>query len=481
MKDSLSNIAFSAVSMPAYASTPLIGARAAEEYNAARSISDHSCFCYAPFTNMLFAHDGSVHVCCHNFGFSLGKYPQQSIREIWNSAKADELRESMRRYDLTRGCAVCEMDLKSGSYGEVKARHFDTVPRHPQYPAMMEFLISNTCNLECVMCSGEFSSLIRKNREKLPPLVTPYDQEFLRQLEEFVPFLHETRFSGSGEAFSIDMLYEIWEMIIRQNPKCIIMVQSNGTILTERVKDILSRGNFQIGISLDSLNKETYESIRVNAKFEKVMDHIRYFEEYSRNNNRRFSLAMCVMRQNWEELPAFINFCNSMNATATLHKVWYPLHYALHNLSAEKLHNMHEWLSAFDFPEQTQLQAANKAHYRYFLSIIKNWAVAQDKVADTGETNSTLSLPGMVDSLKRKLSNGITESSLPEKDKILMRTLIPEKLDAMLGMYNEEQEKEEALRKMCGFPDDLLFALFKDNTADFLFSQAKKYFSKKTA
>ena len=213
-------------------------------YNQSRDKESHSCFCYAPSTNMLFAHDGSVHVCCHNFGFSLGKYPHQSLMEIWNSVKANELREYMRQYDLSHGCGVCEMDLKPGNFNEVKARHFDSIPRHPQYPTMMEFLISNTCNLECVMCSGEFSSLIRKNREKLPPLVTPYDKEFLTQLEEFIPHLHETRFSGSGEAFSIDMDYEIWEMIIKRNPKCIIMVQSNGTILTERVKDIFEPWKF---------------------------------------------------------------------------------------------------------------------------------------------------------------------------------------------------------------------------------------------
>ena len=98
------------------------------------------------------------------------------------------------------------------------------------------------------------------------------------------------------------------------------------------------------------------------------MDNIGYFSEYCSKKNNRFSLAMCVMRQNWQELPEFINFCNSMNAVATFHKVWYPLQHALHNLPVDKLNEIYEYLEPFDFPEQTPLQIGNKNHYKYILS-----------------------------------------------------------------------------------------------------------------
>jgi hypothetical protein len=39
----------------------------------------------------------------------------------------------------------------------------------------------------------------------------------------------------------------------------------------------------------------------------------------------KFSVALCVMRQNWEELPAFVKYANSVKATATFHKVWHPM------------------------------------------------------------------------------------------------------------------------------------------------------------
>ena len=306
------------------------------EYNKTRNAS-HNTFCHAPGVNMLFAQDGKVKACCHNLEFILGEYPKQSITEIWKSEAAGELRGYLKNYNLSHGCDICAADMNTRSYEEVSARHFDSLPVNKDYPVMMEFLMTNTWHLECVMCKGEYSSLIRKNREKLPPLVSPYDKNFIKQLEEFIPHLHETRFSGSGEAFAIDMNYEIWEMIIRLNPKCVIMVQTNGSYLNARIKDFLNRGNFRIGVSLDSLDRVNYESIRLNASFDRVMENIRYFSEYSRGKNEKFALALCVMRQNWRELPAFINFCNENNAVATLHKVWFPVEYALHSLSYKEL------------------------------------------------------------------------------------------------------------------------------------------------
>jgi MoaA/NifB/PqqE/SkfB family radical SAM enzyme len=48
-----------------------------------------------------------------------------------------------------------------------------------RYPSMLELELNNTCNLECVMCIGELSSSIRKNREKLPAIRSPYDEAFV--------------------------------------------------------------------------------------------------------------------------------------------------------------------------------------------------------------------------------------------------------------------------------------------------------------
>lgn len=443
------------------------GAEWAEAYNQSRG-GTHSCFCYAPSVNMYFSQDGTVRVCCHNMEYSIGKYPEQSIREIWNSAKAHELRRHMRNYDLSHGCRVCEADVRMGSFHEVPARHFDHIPRNPDYPGMMEFLISNTCNLECIMCKGEYSSLIRKNREHRPPLITPYDKKFLEQLEEFIPYLHETRFSGSGEAFSIDMNYEIWEMLIRKNPRCVIMVQTNGTILTARVKDVLSRGNFHIGVSVDGMKKETYESIRLHANFDKVMDNIRYFSRYCTEKNSRFSLAMCVMRSNWREVPEFISFCNAMNAAATLHKVWTPLEHALYKLPQQELEDIYKFLSAFDFPADTPLQQGNRNHYRYFAAVVNQWAAQEAEIARVKSLRSEELLPYLRKKMQRSFSAGNEDA---QHQRELFDSLI-KKLQVIIQAFEGEQG-DKLLRWACAEKADVVIQSLRNHSVESLVEQAK--------
>jgi len=78
-----------------------------DAYNKTRSVLSHKKLCYAPSTNMYFTQDGKVKVCCNNFHYTIGSYPQQSIREIWQSNQAQEIREKMQQYDFSSGCNVC--------------------------------------------------------------------------------------------------------------------------------------------------------------------------------------------------------------------------------------------------------------------------------------------------------------------------------------------------------------------------------------
>jgi len=462
---------------------PLIGQELAAAYNESRKRSMRGSFCYAPSVNMLFSQDGTVRVCCHNTDFIIGKYPDQSLNEIWNSAKANEMREYMRRYDLLHGCGVCGFDVNRRSFDELRSNQFDKVPRHPDYPTQMEFLVSNQCNLECVMCSGEYSSLIRKNRERLPALITPYDREFLRQIEEFIPHLFEARFSGSGEPFSIDMNFEIWEMIIRLNPKCIIYVHTNGTILTDRVKDVLKRGKFKIGLSLDSLQKETYEAIRLNANFDKVMENVLFFNEYSRkmSDTFAFTIATCVMRQNWHELPHLIEFCNKLNVLAMFHKVWFPAEHALHNLKQEQLAEIYNYLSGFDFPSDTCRQKRNREHYRYFTSVIKQWSEeAFEREAEGRRVQSRIafvrSLPvsELSPYLRSKLKNCVANIQTSENEKTELLNLALNKFETLLNSFESEPDREKILQWSCIENTESVLASLKNYPLDYLAEQAKK-------
>ncbi|MBS1617953.1 MAG: radical SAM protein, partial [Bacteroidetes bacterium] len=375
-----------------------------------------------------------------NMEYEMGSYPKMSISEIWNGPAAQALRATLGRYKLPDSCRVCRADLDAAAYSQIHATHFDRYAHSGNYPVVMEFLISNTCNLECIMCKGEFSSLIRQNREKLPPIQTPYDENFVSQLREFIPYLKEARFSGSGEAFLIDLNFRIWELIIELNPSCNILVQTNGMVLNERIKDLLNRGRFQIGVSLDSLDTSTYEIIRPHARLQRVIENIQWFSSFARQANYPFGLSMCVMRNNWREMPDFIRYANSHGAYATLHKVWQPLKYSLQNLPADELAHIVNYLSSHKLPRYTSIECANADHYYYMCQVIAGW---RDRATLYAPADMTVA-----DLHARLLASAHTfwQGESPERRMISNSvTDFIAKLNAMLAMHTVEQDQHEIL------------------------------------
>jgi MoaA/NifB/PqqE/SkfB family radical SAM enzyme len=352
------------------------------EYNRHRPLGPQKLACHAPFKNLYFGHHGNVVACCYNRNYILGQYPAMSIKEIWTGKNAQQLREYIKNNDLTLGCQYCEALLKAKNFDAVKSKQYDTNAFNANgYPSVLEFELSNTCNLECVMCSGDFSSMIRARREKLPPLKDAYDLAFVDQLEEFIPHLEEIKFYG-GEPFLIEIYYEVWERVKKLNPGLRLSVQTNGTTLNSRVKEIMEHTMFNINISLDSLQKENYERIRKNASFERVMENIEYFYNYCRSRNTFFGISVCGMKQNWKEIPDFVKYCNEMDVPLYIHTVFNPAEYALVNSDPEELKQISAYLQQFDFPANTPTQKKNRTHYMDFTAEIIAWSKTEKKATE---------------------------------------------------------------------------------------------------
>lgn len=364
-----------------------------KQYNEVRFETDKSVVCHAPFVNMNFEQNGNVRACCYNVENILGKWPEQTIREIWESKEANKLREYISNNNLGGGCNLCAEALMAGNFAGSKAIFYDNqvagkIPtsisyiKHKlglkhRYPKVMEFEISNQCNLECIMCNGYFSSSIRKNREKLPPLPSPYNDKFVDELEEFLPHLTDAKFLG-GEPFMIDIYYKIWDRIKVVNPKIKVHITTNGTILNQRIKDLIESFRTIIIISLDSLNKETYERIRVRSNFDTVMANINYYHEYSLRSKNITSIAICPMIYNWKELPDFQKFCIEKKFSMHFNTVTYPEHLSLKTLPPEELENVIQYLEKYTLnpipANKKDFRNTSIRVYNDFIHLLKNWA-----------------------------------------------------------------------------------------------------------
>ena len=322
---------------------------AVEEYNQVRTCADKGTLCHAPERSMYFARDGSVLACCYSRHEPIGRYPEQSLQEIWNGAQVNSVRTSLRQNELPSGCEICYSQLIAGNYSGLLARTFDHFADRINldslnnngrpYPSKLEFELSNTCNLECAMCTGDFSSTIRLNREKLPALTQVYDDAFIDQLRPLLPHLKTASFVG-GEPFLIDIYYQIWDLIIEINPTCEISITTNGTVYNSRVKRVLEKLTCQINISLDSISKPSYEAIRVNAKLERTLANLDAFMEVNRRNNKSLNIMVCPMVSNCREMPDLISFANERGLRVFFNTVFKPFEQSIRSMSIEAMHDL---------------------------------------------------------------------------------------------------------------------------------------------
>lgn len=342
-----------------------------KEYNFSRPLGPQKQLCYAPFKNIYFGHYGKASACCYNRNYVLGKFPQESIKDIWFGEKSEKLRRIVSENNLDFGCLSCKSHILSKNFDANKSKQYDeqTLNKN-KYPSVLELELSNTCNLECEMCNGNFSSSIRKNRENLPPLKKIYDGGFVKQLEEFIPHLEEIKFYG-GEPFLIDIYYEIWELVIELKPTIRLSVQTNATVLNKRIKSLLNRGNFHLNISIDSLQKDNYEIIRKNASYEKVFKNLEWFIDYCKRKQNFIGLSACLLKNNWHELPSFIEFCNKCQIQIYFHFVYFPKNVSIESLSKKELNNTIEELSKSSFQSNTSLAKKNIKHFWDTINQIK--------------------------------------------------------------------------------------------------------------
>ncbi len=372
---------------PRIETSPEITPEIRRKYSEHRPFGERPYACYAPLKNMYFGQDGKVVACCYNRDHIIGNYPAQSIKEMWLGEKANQLREHLKAYNFSLGCADCMKQLVIGNYDGAKAKQYDTQRSNPnKFPSVMEFELDDTCNLECIMCSGEYSSLIRTKREKRPARIKYYDDKFIEQLGEFIPFLEEVKFYG-GEPFLVPLYYKIWDKIIELNPTVRISVQTNGTTISSRVKEIMQKSNFHINVSIDSLQKEMYEKIRVNGNFETVMNNIEYFRTYCKERGTFFGISACIMKQNWFEAPEFIRFCNRLDVPIYFHTVSYPVYTSLNQLSRSKMNSIYTSLAAEldSLPDDTPIRKKNKKHYHDFLLQLLEWSRRRDANPETDD------------------------------------------------------------------------------------------------
>tara|TARA_R110002049_G_scaffold217424_3_gene388828 strand:+ start:2286 stop:3959 length:1674 start_codon:yes stop_codon:yes gene_type:complete len=369
-----------------------------EEFNRIRNTPAGTSACPAASINLHFSQQGVVTACCFNRQQVLGVYPENSVSEIWNGEPIRELREALENNDLSKGCQKCEQQLEARDYGGAHALFYSVYARMTEekriqrglqpdvdqaitpLPMRLEFNIHNSCNLECVMCHGLASSAIRTRRERLSPMPNPYDEAFVDQIEPFLPYVVEADFMG-GEPFLIHSYQMLWERIAKVNPKMELCILTNATILDDKIKELLERINCLMHVSIDSMYKETYESIRKGASFEQVMENCMYYLDLMKRKGLPYTWRYCPMRQNWKEIPDTVKFCNEKGITLMYNQVDSPVNFSLHTLPTNELQAVIDFFKANIPPEKpSRVELENRKNFIELIQRLEGFLIAENRL-----------------------------------------------------------------------------------------------------
>lgn len=341
-----------------------------KEFNKNRIFGPKAKICYAAFNNMHFQMNGDVTSCSFNYDVCLGNILTKSIKEIWFGENARKFREDMSNYNLDK-CMSCKKVLLSKNFNSFPALKYDMYSNdETQFPTQMSFETSDLCNYACIMCNENFSSAIKKDKG-LPRIKSIYPRDFTHQLQEFIPHLKIATFIG-GEPLLIKEYYDIWESILKNNKNCKIHIQSNGSIILPKFIRFIESGQFDIGISLDSVNKSTFEKIRVHSNFDDVLNNIYRLKEFEKAGKISMNFNFCPLTLNWNELPELVEFSNKLNISLKIVHVTNPFHLGLPHRDATYLTNIYNTLEKTVLKENNSLVARlNKEVYLGYLNNIR--------------------------------------------------------------------------------------------------------------
>ena len=158
----------------------------------------------------------------------------------------------------------------------------------PPFPKNMLLELNNTCNHKCIFCGS--SKMTRKKGQMEKKFV-------LRVLAEaYKEGTREIGFYNTGEPFMAKNLSDYIHFAKKIGYEY-IYISTNGALATpEKAKSVIDSGLDSIKFSINAFSKETYIKIHGSDDFDKVIENIKFFSDYRKQNNLNFKIYVTVVQ-----------------------------------------------------------------------------------------------------------------------------------------------------------------------------------------
>ena len=252
--------------------------------------------CARPFDTVLIDKNGSCFIC------ECTAWLPQSIGNLYKEELESILSSSTRKY--------IQSTVQDGSF---------KLCNNSQCSYIISGLVSNTeycqnkslehirlaiddsCNLSCPSCRKEKIFLKSgKNFEKRLKLA----DKILNFLENNKEEKFNVHIGSDGDPFA-SIVYRYFMMKTKNLKNLKYTIQTNGLLIKKKLhkfKHVINNLT-QIGISVDGATKQTYESLRMGGKFEKIIENLKFLKEIK---NFDVHLHFVAQQKNYHEIEEII-------------------------------------------------------------------------------------------------------------------------------------------------------------------------------
>jgi len=178
-------------------------------------------------------------------------------------------------------------------------------------PSYVQIEPVGQCNLRCTMCPINYRDDVPLHGSQ-----RMMDFDLFCQIVDDFTNLKTLHLQGLGEPLLHPRFFDMVAYAVNKGIR--VTTNTNLTVLNQaRAERAVTTGLDTLHFSIDGTQRETYEAIRVNAHFDKVIANLETLVETRKRMNSvtpHLHLVMVIMRQNLAELPDLVRLARKFGA-----------------------------------------------------------------------------------------------------------------------------------------------------------------------
>jgi len=291
-------------------------------------IDESKLICLRPFYYCEISPEGDVRFCCSAWTKrAIGNVNDHTLAEIWNGEAAQSVRLEILSGEWRAACnEICPViiehrrdadhpaHVRRYQHKEISPELVDDVRlgklRLDRPPTIFNLSNSPVCNLSCIMCS-------RDMRGYNPAMVKKVGEEIFG----YLPTAREVVLTGHGDPLARPDSRKMLTDYHGENPNLRFNLITNALLIPTYWERIKHQRFGWVTISVDAATKETYEKIRVGGTWDQLQSAIALMCRERDHFLGGITVNMTVMRSNFREIPAFIDWAHSLRFGVVFQRV----------------------------------------------------------------------------------------------------------------------------------------------------------------